>query len=126
MRYLGIDFGSKKIGLALSDEGGAMAFPHSVVPNDSEFMATVCKLIESEQVKAVVIGHSTDKDGNPNEIQTAIEVFMTDLTLQLGIPVHLENEVYSTQEAIRIQGRSDQTDAAAAAIILNSYLQKQP
>ncbi len=125
MRYLGIDFGSKNVGLALSDESGSMAFPHSVVPHDANLLKTVCDLITAEQVGEVVIGHSLGIDGVPNKIQTAIEAFMTDLTLQLGIPVHLENEVYSTQEALRIQGRNDQTDAAAATIILNSYLGKQ-
>ncbi|KKW38995.1 MAG: hypothetical protein UY89_C0035G0020 [Parcubacteria group bacterium GW2011_GWA1_54_9] len=36
MRYLGVDYGSKKIGLALSDEGGTMGFPHTVIPNTSK------------------------------------------------------------------------------------------
>lgn len=125
MRKLGIDFGSKKVGLALTDESGAMAFPHSVVPNDDKLLKVVCDLIEKERVSEVVIGHSVNKDGQDNKIQTAIEAFMTDLTLQLGVPVHLHNEIYSTQEAIRIQGRNDQTDAAAAAIILNSFITKR-
>lgn len=125
MRKLGIDFGSKKVGLALSNESGTMAFPHSVIPNDGSLLKTMVALIETNQVEEVVMGHSKNYDGSDNVIQTAIESFMTDLTLQCGIPVHLENEAYSTQEAIRIQGRNDQTDAAAAAIILNSYITKR-
>jgi RNase H-fold protein (predicted Holliday junction resolvase) len=49
---------------------------------------------------------------------------MLDLTLSVGIPVELEPEQYTTQEAIRFQGRTDMTDAAAASIILNSYLSR--
>lgn len=125
MRYLGIDYGSKKIGLALSDESGTMAFPHSVVPNDAGFQNTLETLITTEQVGAVVIGHSHNRDGSDNAIQEAINALITDLTLTFGIPVHLESEVYTTKEAERLQGKHDQIDASAAAIILNSYLMKQ-
>lgn len=125
MRYLGIDYGSKKIGLALSDESGSMAFPHTVVPNDESFMQTLTDLVANEKVGEIVIGHSRNKAGGDNEIQSAINELVTDLTLHVGIPVHLESEIYSTKEAERMQGKHDQIDASAAAIILNSYLTKQ-
>jgi len=121
---MGIDFGSKKIGIALTDESGAMAFPHSVIPNDAAFFKTIETLIEERGVKEIVIGHSLDLGGNPNAIHTAVEEFITDVTLALGIPVHLEPEQYTTQEAARTTGKNTQTDAAAAAIILESYLTK--
>lgn len=125
MRKLGIDFGSKKVGIALTDESGTMAFPHGVWPNDSELLAKVEQLIEAEGVMEIVIGHSKNKDGSDNVVQAKIEEFIGDLTLRLPVPIHLQPEQYSTQEALRIQGRNDQTDAAAAAIILDSYLTKK-
>lgn len=125
MRKLGIDFGSKKVGLALTDEGGRMAFPHSVVPHDQHLLETITALIDSEGVAEVVIGHSHNPAGGENSIQSAITDFITDLTLACGVPIALESEVYTTAEAARIQGRNEKTDAAAAAIILNSYLLKQ-
>ena len=125
MKFLGIDYGSKRVGLALSDDSGTMAFPHSVLKNDDSFLSTLCKLIESEGVREVVIGESHDTDGRPNEIQSAINELVGDLTLQVGIPVHLQPEQFTTQEAVRFQGRTDKTDASAAAIILNSYLTKK-
>jgi len=124
MQRMGIDFGSKKIGIALSDESGVMAFPHSVIPNDAVFFKTIESLIQERDVKEIVIGHSLDREGNPNAIHSAVEEFMTDITLSLGIPVHLEPEQYSTQQAGRTTGKNAQTDAAAAAIILDSYLTK--
>jgi RNase H-fold protein (predicted Holliday junction resolvase) len=81
-------------------------------------------LAEERGVKEIVIGHSLDLEGNPNTIHTAVEEFITDVTLSLGIPVHLEPEQYTTQEAARTTGKNTQTDAAAAAIILESYLTK--
>ncbi len=122
---MGIDFGSKKVGLAFSDEGGMMAFPYGVVPNDTNLFKTVVKLIQEKKVEEVVIGHSLDKEGKANKIHEAVEAFMLDLTLELGIPVHLEPEQYSTQQAIRIQGKNAQTDAAAAAIILDSFITRK-
>lgn len=125
MRYLGIDYGSKKIGLALSDESGAMAFPLSVEPNDGQFMQKLTKLVEEKGVAEIVIGNSQNLEGKDNVIQESINAFIGDITLHIGIPVHLESELYTTKEAERIQGKSGLTDASAAAIILNSFLSKQ-
>ena len=125
MRLLGIDYGTKKIGLALSDESGAMAFPLTVLANDDQFLPTLLALIAEKEVGEVVIGKSVDLDGTPNAVQSEIESFMTDLTLQVPIPIHLEPEQLTTQQAAAVTGRNEQTDAAAAAIILDSYISKQ-
>lgn len=125
MRYLGIDYGTKRVGLALSDEGGQMAFPHTVIKNSANLVAELETHINTYGVQSIVIGHSKQLDGSDNRIHEAVTELLTDLTLATGLPVHLEPEQYTTQEAIRFQGRTDQTDAAAAAIILNSFLQKQ-
>ncbi len=125
MRLLGIDYGSKKTGLALTDESGAMAFPHSVVPTDAKLLATIEKLILKEKVGEVVLGYSLNRDGEPNKIHAAAEELMLDLTLAVGLPIHLQPEQYTTQAAIQIQGRNTQTDASAAALILDAYLTKR-
>lgn len=125
MRHLGIDFGSKRVGLALSDESGTMAFPHQVIPNDARLVSTLEAIISKERVGQVVIGHSLDKSGQPNKIHQAVEELVTDLTLACGVPIALHPEQYSTQEALRPTGRHANIDAAAATIILNSYLTQQ-
>ncbi len=125
MRKMGIDFGTKKCGIALSDESGKMAFPHGVISNDNELLNKTVLLIESESVSEVVLGHSLDKKGNENKVHELVKQFITDLTLKVPIPIHLEPEQFSTQQAMKIQGRNDQIDASAAAIILQSYLDKQ-
>lgn len=122
MRHLGIDYGTKRVGLALSDESGTMAFPHEVRENSGSLARDLATLCEREGVGTIVIGHSLDRTGQPNPVQAAVEELVTDLTLQTGLPVHLEPEQYTTQAATRIQGRSAATDAAAAALILDSYL----
>ena len=122
MRYMGIDFGSKRVGIALSDETGTLAFPEAVFLNDGSLLDMVEKLAHEKEVAAFVLGHSVHTDGTPNKVAAAAEAFMTDLTLRMGLPVHLQPEQYSTQEAKRYQGKTDMVDAAAAAIILNNYL----
>ena len=125
MRRMGIDFGSKNVGIALTDESGVMAFPHGVLPNDAKLLKSVSSIVMNKKVAEIVIGHSVGYEGTANKIHTAVEAFMLDLTLELGIPIHLEPEHYSTQQAIRIQGKNTQTDAAAAAIILDSFITRK-
>ncbi len=121
---MGIDYGTKRVGIALSDDKGLMAFPHEVWPNDGGLLKRIIALIEEKGVDEIIIGHSLTKDGGPNKVHAAVEELVTDLTLQVGLPVHLEPEQYTTKEAIRFQGRNTETDAAAATIILNSHLMR--
>jgi putative Holliday junction resolvase len=122
---MGIDYGSKKIGIALSDDSGVMAFPHEVVPNDGQFLSYIEQTVVDNGVEEIVIGHSLNNNGEPNEIHATVETFIIDVTLQIGIPVHLEPEQYSSQQAAQVQGKNNQIDASAAAIILNNFITKQ-
>jgi len=133
MRYLGIDYGSKKVGLAFSDENGTMGFPHDIVENTGRLHDTVCALIAQENVGAVVIGDSRDFDGKENLVAPAARALGQHITMQCGIPVFYESEVLTTAEARRapakqLKSRSPKSrkdvDASAAALILTSYLSK--
>ena len=122
---MGIDYGTKRVGVALSDESGKMAFPHIVLDNDEKLISKLEALIEERDVKEIVVGHSIGLDGKANAVQSEIEELIGDLTLRVGVPIHLQSEQYTTQEALRDQGRNKQTDASAAAIILNSFITKK-
>jgi putative Holliday junction resolvase len=122
MRKMGIDYGKKRVGIAFTDDKGLMAFPHDTLPNNAQLMQKLVALCDEKKVGEIVIGHSLGRDGKPNEIHSRIEELIGDLTLQLGLPVHLEPEQYTTQEAVRFQGKNEKTDAAAASIILNSFI----
>ncbi|MCA9355556.1 Holliday junction resolvase RuvX [Candidatus Kaiserbacteria bacterium] len=124
MKRMGIDYGAKKIGLAITDDSGVMAFPYKVVPNNADFLRYIESLVKERGIKEIVIGHSIDNKGESNSIHKAVESLITDLTLSLGIPIHLEPEQYSTQQAVKIQGKNAHTDASAASIILDSFITK--
>ncbi len=133
MRYLGIDYGSKRIGLALSDENGTMGFPHKVLSNTSRLLDEICVLIAKENVGGVVIGESRDLTGGSNPIAAVAKSFGEELTARAGVPVFYESEVFTSAEARRAphkQGKTrspkqhDAVDASAAALILTSYLSR--
>jgi putative Holliday junction resolvase len=129
MRYLGIDFGSKKVGFALSDESGRMGFPYSVVPNDGRLIDYVRELIVNKGVDVVVMGESKDFSGNPNPILERAKKFVQELERTSDAEVVWEPEMMTTQEARRdvegiYTGSHAAVDASAAALILTSYLSR--
>lgn len=131
MRYLGIDYGHKKVGLAISDESGSFAFPYQVVPNKSSdnLVGEIKKICLVEGVGEIVLGESLDLSGQANPIQADILIFKKSLEEELALPVHLEREFFTTWEAKRIidEGQTDkETDARAASLILKAYLDKNP
>ena len=122
MRYLGIDYGTKKIGLALSDEGGEFAFPHSVITYDKNFFSTLGKVCADQSVGAIVLGHSLTASGAENEIVKETNLFAEKLHTVLALPVHRQNELFSSVEAHRYQTKKGDRDDSAAAIILQRFL----
>jgi putative Holliday junction resolvase len=122
MRYLGIDYGTKKIGLALSDEGGEFAFPHSVVAYDRDFFSVLEKICKDESVEALVLGHSLTASGAENEIVEETNAFAEKLRSTLSLPVYRQNELFSSVEAHRYQTKKGDRDDSAAAIILQRFL----
>ncbi|MBX4210876.1 Holliday junction resolvase RuvX [Candidatus Parcubacteria bacterium] len=125
MRYLGIDYGSKRVGIALSDESGEFSIPHSVLKNDKELSETIAHICKENHVTEIIIGESLDYNKKPNPIMKKITAFKIELEEKLKLPVHLEPEFMTSQEAAHIQGHNSLTDASAAALILKSYLDKQ-
>jgi putative Holliday junction resolvase len=124
MRFLGIDYGTKKIGLALSDEAGRFASPLLVVPAGRGALAKITDICRQEEVEKVIIGQSLDYNGRPNTVFAESQQFATDLGLATGLPVEFESEVLTTKEAERDIGRDKLTDARAAALILKSYIDR--
>ena len=131
MRYLGIDYGTKKVGLALSDEDGRMGFPHAVIPNTPRLVSELAALIARESVGGVVIGESRSLAGADNPVALAAHALGETLRQQVGVPVAYESEVFTSAEARRAPEKAPKTrrpkrhadeDASAAALILTSYL----
>lgn len=137
MKYLGIDYGSKRVGIATSDEDGSFAFPHSIVPNTTELVPTIVALSVKESISAIVLGESTDLSGEPNKIMGSIEEFKRNLEAEMDLPVYFQKEFMTTIEARGREGKEKNNarktakatqapaDASAAALILQRYLDKK-
>lgn len=146
MRYIGIDYGTKRIGIALSDEKRRMAFPYGVIPNlaKEKVAEKINKICKENKVEKIIIGKSVNYRGEHNPIMREAELFKKTLEETTNLPAVYENETMTTMEAERVlkgertrppvQNRRRKTekffkmkkklDASAAALILRSYLDK--
>lgn len=124
MKYIGIDYGSKRVGVAISDDNGKIAFPKFVFPCDENLVNKVKDFCLEEKVGGVVLGESKNFKGEDNEIMSQINKFSENLKKVLNIPIYLEPEFMTSIEATRIQGDIEKIDASAAALILQSFLNK--
>ena len=131
MRYLGVDYGSRKIGLALSDDAGTMGFPHAIIPNTPRLLDELCALIKKEHIGATVIGESRTLAGGENPIAKDAHALGNRIAEHAGVPVFFESELFTSVEARRTHLRTPKSraprarkavDASAAALILTSYL----
>lgn len=124
MKYLGIDFGSKRVGVAVSDENARLAFPFSVLENNQKLLEKIQDIIDKEKIERIVVGESYDFKGEPNKIMKEIEGFKKLLEEKTKIEVLFEPEFLTSREAEQIQGKNKMHDASAATIILQSYLDR--
>ena len=122
---LGIDFGTKRVGVALSDTSEVLAFPKVTLSNTKNLVAELAEICKKESIRIVVLGHSLDSQRNDNPVMEKIHPFKAELETVLGIPVIFEQESWSSMEATRFQGENVNIDASAAAIILQRFLDKQ-
>lgn len=126
MKYLGIDYGSKKVGFAQSDDEGRMAYPLMISPNDGSLLKDTLELIRELKFSTVVIGESVDGKGKPNPIAKEARKFGAELESAMDVIVAFEKEWYSTVEARKQPGKEGDhnVDDQAAAIVLQRYLDK--
>ena len=122
MRYLGIDYGAKRVGVALSDEGGSFAFPLVVLENSEKLVNELFKVCKENAIEEIVVGESKDFGQKDNKIMEEIKPFVEKKKKETGLPIHMHPEFLTSLEAEQIQGKNDMHDASAAAIILKSYL----
>ncbi|HEX4844613.1 MAG TPA: Holliday junction resolvase RuvX [Geothrix sp.] len=132
MRWLAIDHGTKKIGLAFSDELEILASPFEVWPQEDERtldrLVTLCK---EEGVQALCVGLPRHKDGAESATAPAARAFGEALADRTGLPLRFANEHLSSAEAERLlrergvkpERRKLLLDAAAAAVILGELLE---
>ena len=116
--------------MALSDEGGKIAFPFLVVVNDKNALFALSSLCKEEKVGRIVIGESLNGEGEENQMMAGARLFAETLSKETNLPVSFEQEFLTSVEAHRSsfieQGKKGKqgVDSSAAALILQRYLDK--
>ena len=124
MKYLAIDYGTKRTGIAVSDPDGKLAFPRSVIQTSSALVADLVAVILKESCYEIILGRSINAKGEKNPVMVPIEKLKSDLEVR-GYTVTYEDERYSSMQAAREQGENDMHDASTAAVILQGFLDRQ-
>lgn len=122
-KHIGIDYGTNQVGIAVSDDRGAVGFPRDTYRNDRMLVPRIRELVRAENASVIVIGESKDKDGKDNPVMAGARMLAEELQKDLAVAVLFEPEYYSSVEARKTGGTSF-VDAEAASIILNRYLER--
>jgi putative Holliday junction resolvase len=133
-RVMGIDLGAKRTGLALSDASGTLARPHRVITSPTPLAAVVEEITrlqaDDDGLVTVVVGLPKRLDGRPNDQTPLVEKFVGLLRARVSIRVITQDERLTSVEAEHLlatrekdwRRRKEKLDAAAAAVILQEYL----
>jgi len=124
MKLLGIDYGTKRVGVATADTDAGMAFPKAVVKNDGALLLYVKEICQKEGVEKIILGESKKLNGEDNDIAPEMNKWKEIVERETGLEVIFQSEFYTTYQASRIQGDSDMIDASAATIILQAYMDR--
>ena len=132
MRILALDHGTRRIGVALSDELKLIASPLEYIPAEpfADFLKRLKEIITAKEVELVLIGMPRNMDGSYGPAALKVQEFVAVLKEALTIPIKTLDERLTTVQAQRflIQGnvrrdqRKEKVDKTAAAILLQSYL----
>lgn len=136
MRVLGIDLGSKRIGVAVSDRSGTIASPLSVISRGASQRLDheeIARLVSAEEAEAVVVGLPLNMDGSEGSAALAARKEVERMTTVLSVPVYLHDERRSTVQADQSMSQRNMNaidrravvDKVAAAFILQSWLDSQ-
>ncbi len=133
MRYLAIDYGTKRTGVAICDAGENISTPLRTIHGQKQLLEKIVELIEAENVEAVVLGLPLNMDGSESAQTKVVRKFAERLKGYLNVPVHMQDERLSSFGAEQklaaanfTKGKMRQRlDAVAAAEILNAFLEQK-
>ncbi len=119
-KLLGIDYGDKRIGLALAETGGP-ALPYRVITNDKELWLNLANILKEEKIDILVIGLPRSLSGQKNERQTITENFISQIKQRFGLPTAVVDERLTSKLYEKL-GVTKDLDKHAARAILDTYL----
>lgn len=132
-RYMGLDIGERRIGVALSDVSGRLATPLTTIAARDRPLERIGRLAREHGVVAFVVGLPLTLRGEVGPQAASVQKFAAGLAEAIGLPVHFFDERLTTAAAeqmlremgVRPEKRREQIDQVAAAIILQDFLDQQ-
>lgn len=124
MRILGIDYGEKRIGLAVSDETQVLARELDILP-PKEFWDSINQIILNHSITKIVLGWPLNMQGQETKKTKEIANFKAELSKKTGLPVETADERLSSKMAQNISGGKKNLDSLAAQILLQNFLDKK-
>lgn len=135
MRYLGVDHGQKRTGLAISDASETLVTPHLVIETSSqtELLRRILTICETEKVDAIVVGLPLNMDGSEGPRAQSVKQFAAALREKIDHPIFLHDERLSSFQAdclaqaleLTRKKKKKRLDAIAAADILKSFFEQK-
>ncbi len=122
-RFLGIDYGEKRIGLAISDESGTLAREFGIL-KPSEFWKQISEIISSYKISQIILGWPLNMKGEMTAKTREIINFKFQISEKIGLPVDTIDERLSSEMTKNLPGGHKNKDSLAAQIILQNYLNK--
>lgn len=130
MKFLGIDYGESKVGIAMGDDESHMSLPYKIIKNAgwTKLLEELADLIKAERVETVVIGLPINTIGGASAQTENVKKFAAELKEKIPVEIVLHDERFSSKEAHKLgagsrEFRSDKRDDdVAAMIMLQSYL----
>lgn len=123
MKILGIDYGEKRIGLAISDESQTFARELGIV-SPKQFWKQIGGLVAEEGVEKIVVGWPINMSGHETKKTHEVKTFIADLQRALRIAVDMIDERLTSVMAKSFSGTEKNIDSLAAQILLQNYLDK--
>lgn len=126
MKLIGVDYGEKRIGLAVGETEGATAVPWETV-EATRAVVFIEKMVRGQDAGKVIVGLPVGLDGKEGPAAARVRLFVKDLEARLPVPVETVDERMTSKLADRMKGvygKQFDRDALAAAAILQSYLDR--
>lgn len=131
MRILGIDYGEKRIGLALTDEFSIIAHPIEPVARDGTELKEINRLVEQNKVAKIIVGLPLNLDGTAGIAAGKVQEFAEKLKEEVKLPVEFWDERMTTKEVEKMliefdisrKKRRDIRDSLCACVVLRTYLE---
>lgn len=131
VKYMALDIGERRVGVALADDTVKIAVPHTVIDVDGNEFEAVAHIVSTEDISVIVAGYPRNQSGEPTAQTQYSQAFVANLPKEIAEKVIFQDESLTSVQAeqyLKAEGKpytKGDVDKLAASIILQDYLEQQ-